>query len=78
VRHAGKPGQYRNQSNPNKWKMKMSEDHLDDLVNDPQATVARWAQQAVSGKIGDLKSRLHESSVELTYLRRLEHFQAPK
>jgi hypothetical protein len=47
----------------------MSEDHLDDLVNDPQATVARWAQQAVSGKIGDLERRLHESSVELNRAR---------
>ena len=42
----------------------MSEDHLDDLVNNPQGTVARWAQAAVAGRINSLEQRLHETSVE--------------
>jgi hypothetical protein len=42
----------------------MSEDHLDDLVNDPVGTVTRLAQAAVSGRIGELERRLNETSVE--------------
>jgi hypothetical protein len=42
----------------------MSEDHLDDLVNDPVGTVTRLAQAAVSGRIGELERRLHENAIE--------------
>jgi hypothetical protein len=43
----------------------MSEDHLDELVNDPVATVQKWTERMVSGRVGDLERRLYENSIEL-------------
>jgi hypothetical protein len=43
----------------------MSEDHLDELVNDPVATVQRWTERVVSGRVGELERRLYENSIEL-------------
>jgi hypothetical protein len=49
--------------------MNMSEDHLDELVNDPVRTVQRWTERVVSGRVGDLERQVHENSVENARLR---------
>jgi hypothetical protein len=49
--------------------MNMSEDHLDELVNDPVRTVQRWTERVVSGRVGDLERQVHENSTENARLR---------
>jgi hypothetical protein len=45
------------------------DDPLDSLVNDPIATVQKWTERVVSGRVGDLERRLHENSIENAQLR---------
>jgi hypothetical protein len=47
----------------------MSEDLLDELVNNPEATIQKWTERVVSGRVGDLERRLHENSTENAQLR---------
>jgi len=47
----------------------MSEDLLDDLINSPEATIQKWTERVVSGRVGDLERRLHENSTENAQLR---------
>jgi hypothetical protein len=45
------------------------DDPLDSLVNDPIATVQKWTERVVSGRVGDLERQVHENSVENARLR---------
>jgi hypothetical protein len=47
----------------------MSEDHLDEFVNDPEATVQKWTARVIAGRVGELERRLHENSTENAQLR---------
>jgi hypothetical protein len=47
----------------------MSEDHLDELVNDPVRTVQKWTERVVSGRVGDLERQVHENATENKRLR---------
>jgi hypothetical protein len=45
------------------------DDPLDSLVNDPIATVQKWTERVVSGRVGALERQVHENSVENARLR---------
>jgi hypothetical protein len=49
--------------------MSYDDDPLDSLVNDPVATVQKWTEKVVSGRVGDLERQVHENSVENARLR---------